>query len=81
MSSPKKIHIIFFETFAEAKQAIEKIKQGCVGCDQLNVVIREEGDMNHPVILGVDPKVKLYAGQAWNLIHERRLSEGWYNNN
>lgn len=67
-----------FDTFVEAKSHLADIKSACQGCDQLNVVIKMEGDMTDPELLGVDPKVKLFAGAAWWLIHERRLEEKWF---
>lgn len=70
--------VIFFDSFAAAKSSAEDIRQQCSGCDQLNVVIRAEGNMDDEEILGLDPKVRVYAGAAWTLIHERRQSDGWY---
>ncbi len=74
----KKHNLIFFDSFSEAKLAKEKIANLCVQCQQLNVVIREEGSMDDTDLLSVDPKIKLFAGKAWASIHERRLAEGWY---
>jgi hypothetical protein len=42
-------------------------------------VIRAEGNMDDPKLLGIDNKVKVFAGAAWTTIHERRQEEGWYN--
>ncbi|MBP6218297.1 MAG: hypothetical protein KA436_06905 [Oligoflexales bacterium] len=67
-----------FDTFQQAKQAIPELIANCENCDQLNVVIREEGNMDDPELLGSHPKVKVYAGAAWTLIHERRQTDGWY---
>jgi hypothetical protein len=45
--------------------------------EQLNVVIRAEANMDDPVLLMI-PKVKVFAGTAWALIHDRRIADGWY---
>jgi hypothetical protein len=26
----------------------------------------------------LSPKVKVFAGNAWTIIHERRKADGWY---
>ncbi|MBI2601649.1 MAG: hypothetical protein HYW48_01220 [Deltaproteobacteria bacterium] len=74
----KKYHLIFFETFSEAKTSLGKIASLLQECEQVNVVIREEGSMDDKDILGLDPKIRLYAGKAWTTIHERRKEEGFY---
>ena len=70
--------VLFFDTFKSAKQAFEEIKTRCSGCDQLNIVIKAEGNMEDPELLSIDGKVKVFAGEAWSLIHKRREEEGWY---
>ena len=70
--------VLFFKTFQEARQAKDTIAAECQNTNQLNVVIKEEGNMDDPSLLGIDPKVKVFAGDAWTLIHERRLKDGWY---
>jgi hypothetical protein len=45
-------------------------------CDQLNIVIKAEGSMDDPELLNYG---KIYAGEAWHLIHKRRETDGWYN--
>jgi hypothetical protein len=74
----KKYSFTFFETFAEARSHAREILDACQHCDQLNVVIRAEGDMNDPELVRINPKVKVFAGAAWTLIHERRVEEKWY---
>lgn len=74
----KKYNLIFFDTFSEAKASLEKIASLFPECEQVNVVIREEGNMDDKDILGLSPKVKLYAGKAWTTIHERRKEDGFY---
>lgn len=74
----KSFRLMLFDTFKQAKQQGSEIQAACPGCDQLNVVIREEGDMDDQELLGLDPKVKVFAGAAWTLIHERRRDDGWY---
>ncbi len=75
----KKYSLLAFDTFAQAKQAKDELLQACQGCDQLNVLVREEGNMDDPELLQVHSKIKVFAGAAWTLIHERRLADGWYN--
>lgn len=77
-SKPKIYGVLFFETFPEARLAENAINQACFKVDQLNIVVKAEGDMDDKKILSINPKVKLYAGAAWWTIHERRVAEGWY---
>ncbi|MEZ4743706.1 MAG: hypothetical protein R3B45_14895 [Bdellovibrionota bacterium] len=77
-NAKKNFTVLFFDTFREAEADLEVIKEKCLKYDQVNVVVRAEGDMNNPKILAVDSKVKLYAGEAWALIHDRRVEENWY---
>lgn len=74
----KTYHVLFYKTFLEALNSQESITQECSKCDQLNLVIREEGNMDNPVLLGANPKIKIFAGEAWHTIHDRRLNDGWY---
>ncbi len=78
MGSLKKYNLIFFDTFADARAAREHIVELCLGCEQVNVVIREEGNMDDPELVLAGQRIKVFAGKAWTSIHERRLSEGWY---
>ncbi|MCY4380881.1 MAG: hypothetical protein OXC40_04865 [Proteobacteria bacterium] len=76
----KKMKVIFFKTFKEAHQNLSLIADSTSDCDQLNVVIDEEGDMNDQQIKSVGEKVRVFAGEAWSLIHKRREEDGWYEN-
>ncbi len=78
MGSLKKYNLIFFDTFADAKAAKDHIVELSSECEQVNVVIREEGNMDDPDLIGLSRKIKVFAGKAWTTVHERRLSEGWY---
>ena len=69
-----------FTSFDQARSACNQLKKLCESCDKLNVVIKQEGDMNDPTILNVSDKITIFAGEAWYLIHQRRIEEGWYNN-
>ena len=75
---PKFYRVHFFESFKAAKDAAESILESCNGCDQVNIVIKAEGNMEDPELLGIDAKVAVFAGEAWHLIHTRRQEEGWY---
>lgn len=68
----------FFTTFQQARSSKNELAESAEGYDQLNVVIVEEGDMQDAELLGVHPHIRLFAGQAWHLIHQRRQQEGWY---
>jgi hypothetical protein len=74
----RRYQVMFFDSFQEAKAAVDRIKTASAHCDQLNLVIKAEGSMDDPELLGIDPKVKVFAGEAWHLIHTRRLEEKWY---
>lgn len=74
----KKYAVVFFESMPQALAARDAIIAQCVTCDQLNIVIRAEGNSNEATLLAIDAKVKVYAGAAWWLIHERRKADGWY---
>lgn len=74
----KRAQVIFFDSFAAAKRDKERIRTVCQDCEQMNVVVREEGNMDDEELLAVDPKVKVFAGEAWHLIHTRRQEDGWY---
>lgn len=74
----KKYSLITFETFASAKLAKEDILKACQDCDQLNLLVKEEGNMDDQDLLQIHPKVKIFAGAAWTIIHERRVVDGWY---
>ena len=41
-------------------------------------MIRAEGNMEDPELLAIG-NVKVFAGTAWALIHDRRVADGWYN--
>lgn len=74
----KVFKVAFYDTFNAAKAQKEEIQNLCASADQINVVIKAEGNMDDPDLLGIDEKVKIYAGEAWTNIHERRQEEGWY---
>lgn len=76
--SAKKIHALFYKTFAEAYKDEEAIKSAAELCDQLNVVIDEEGEMADPKLAAYASEVRVFAGEAWALIHKRRELDGWY---
>ncbi|NRA45016.1 MAG: hypothetical protein HRU09_08690 [Oligoflexales bacterium] len=77
-SKPKNYSVVFYDTFIAAKSDAQAIKEQCQSCDQLNLVIKAEGNMDDAELLGIDSKIKVYAGAAWTSIHERRKEEGWY---
>lgn len=72
---PKHYGILQFESFKEAKEKLDQIKERQSQVDLLNIVIKQEGDMNDPELTNYG---RVYAGAAWSDIHQRRLDEGWY---
>ena len=74
----KKFGLLQFDSFRSAKVGKDRIVAACEDCDQLNLVIREEGNMDDEELLSLNPKIKMFAGDAWYTIHQRRLEEGWY---
>lgn len=73
----KKYGVVVFDTLAQAHQDQDQIRAKADLVDQLNVVIRAETNMDDPILLTI-PKVKVFAGTAWALIHDRRIADGWY---
>jgi hypothetical protein len=69
--------VAIYDSFAAAKADKEAIAAKAKEVDQFNVVIRAEGNMDDPELLALGP-VKIFAGSAWTLIHERRIQDGWY---
>ena len=71
----KKYGVVFYDNLQKAKYEIEDIQAKAREVDQLNIVIKAEGEMNDPDLIqyGI-----LYAGEAWHLIHTRRMDDGWY---
>ena len=78
MKNDKTYGVRFFDSFDQARSASQEILNISKHHDQVNIVIREEGDMDDPQLLGIHGSVKVYAGTAWTSIHERRCREGWY---
>ena len=68
--------VCFYESFPQAHADKEKLGQQKAQCDQLNIVIKAEGNMEDPELLSFG---KVFAGEAWTLIHKRRVDDGWYN--
>ena len=73
---PKRYGVVFYATLDAAKEDGDTLLDKAKEVDQLNIVIRAEAPMNDPQLLQYG---KLFAGEAWALIHERRVEEGWYN--
>lgn len=69
--------VAIYESFAAAKADKETIATKAKEVDQFNIVIRAEGNMDDAELLALGP-VKIFAGSAWTLIHERRIQDGWY---
>ena len=74
---PQRYALALYETFAAARADKEALAEKAATVDQLNIVIRAEGSMDDPELLALG-NVKVFAGVAWALIHERRRQDGWY---
>ena len=72
---PKRYGVVFYDTLNSAKEDGPNLLEKAKEVDQLNIVIRAEAPMDDPDLLQYG---KLYAGEAWALIHDRRVEEGWY---
>lgn len=73
---PKRYGVIFYDTLNGAKEDGPTLLEKAKEVDQLNIVVRAEAKMDDPDLLQYG---KLYAGEAWALIHDRRVEDGWYN--
>lgn len=69
--------LVIYDTFQAAKADLSALADRAQTVDQLNIVIRQEGDMDDPELNKLT-NAKVFAGQAWTLIHERRQQDGWY---
>ncbi len=74
-SSDKAYRVAFYDTIAQAKGDVNALRELAAQCDQLNIVVRAEAPMDDAELTSVG---KLFCGAAWALIHERRKSDGWY---
>jgi hypothetical protein len=74
-STDRAYRVAFYDTLAQAKSDIDSLRQIASQCDQLNIVVRAEAPMDDADLTGIG---KLFCGAAWALIHDRRKSDGWY---
>ncbi len=72
----KKYAVVFYENHAQAREDQQRLAELKQDCDQLNIVIKAEGSMDDPELT---QHGRVYAGDAWSLIHRRRVDDGWYN--
>jgi len=70
--------LAIYETHQAAKADRLALLEQAKTVDQLNIVIRAEGSMDDPELTSIG-NVKVFAGTAWALIHDRRVADGWYN--
>jgi len=75
-AAKRRYGIVFFDTLAAAKNDLLRLQEMARGFDQLNIVIRAEASMDDPELAAIG---KVFAGAAWALIHDRRVTDGWYN--
>lgn len=74
---PRTLKVLFFKSLQEARQNLAQLEQEKSSCEQLNIVIKDEGPINDEELSRLGT---VYAGEAWTLIHQRRMEEGWYSN-
>lgn len=67
--------VVFYETHNLAKEDLENLAKLSPQFDQLNIVIKAEGSMDDPDLTAHG---RVYAGEAWHLIHKRRVDDKWY---
>ena len=72
----RKYAVVFYENHGLAREDIAKLQELSADCDQLNIIIKAEGSMDDPELTAYG---RVYAGEAWSLIHRRRVDDGWYN--
>ncbi len=75
-SPNKKYGVIFYDSFNHAKNDFANLQDKKNNFDQINIVIKEDGNMEDADLLKFG---KVYSGAAWYLVHERRVQENWYN--
>lgn len=71
----KRYGVIFYESHVLAKEDVENLAKLKLDCDQLNIVVKTEGSMDDPELVAHG---RVYAGEAWHLIHKRRVDDKWY---
>lgn len=72
---PTTYDVVFFATLSEAERSVDRLKEKKKPVDQLNIVIEAEGVIEKSVLLEF---ASLYYGNAWTIIHKRRVEDGWY---
>lgn len=66
---------VFYDTLTQAKSDLPRLKEAASNCDQVNIIVRAEANMDDPDLTAIG---KLFCGAAWALIHDRRKEDGWY---
>jgi hypothetical protein len=67
--------VVFYDNHVQAREDAANLLEKSKTVDQLNIVIRAEGTMDDPELLKYG---KIFAGEAWHLIHSRRVDDKWY---
>jgi len=79
-TNSKNTYILFFSNFNETKAEKERLTKLCDKYDAVYLIIKEENKEEHQEFLLLSQKIKIYTGNAWTLIFNRRIEEGWYLN-
>ncbi len=72
---PKRYGVVFYDSVIQAKEDLATLLERAKTVEQLNIVIKAEGPIDEP---DLNQYGKVYAGEAWTLIHQRRHDDGWY---
>jgi hypothetical protein len=70
-------NVLFFETFVEAEGSLSKIEEASKPGQELSLVVHQEHVMEGTPL---NTYGRLFCGEAWWIIHHRRVEEGWYAN-
>ncbi len=71
----KRYGVVFYDNHSQAREDSPRLLELQKQFDQLNIVIKAEGHMDDPELVKYG---KVFAGEAWHLIHKRRETDGWY---
>ena len=70
--------VFFFKSLMQAYEATKQIEHKLETYKMIFIVIEEETRDNCEKFTELSPNITVYKGQAWTLIFDRRLEDGWY---
>jgi hypothetical protein len=71
----EKIKVEFFNRQEEPLERKDSLIELSKTADRLYLVIKQENIANEEELANLSSKIKIYYGEAWYLIHKRRLEE------